>query len=94
MGLAIWVYFSLLRLGFCPYLALVVELLFLILRVWQGSRGILEVVACQLGNLFVALLCLRLLPRLGMLLVVEELIEGLVVVTGLEMVNGKVLARG
>jgi hypothetical protein len=29
-----------------------------------------------------------------MLLVVEELIEGLVVVTGLEMVNGKVLARG
>jgi hypothetical protein len=72
MGLVIWVYFSLLELWFRSCLDLFVELLFSILRMWLGYQGFLEVLAGHLELLFVALVFLRLLPRLEVLLFVEE----------------------
>jgi hypothetical protein len=94
VGLAIWVYFGLLGLGCHPCLALVVELLFSILLVRLSYQSLLNALASQLGLLFVAVVCLRLLLRLGVLLIVEELLEVLVAVAGLAVVNWEVLARG
>jgi hypothetical protein len=73
---------------------LVVELLFLILQVWLDYQGSLGAQAGLLGLMFMALGRLCLLPHLGVLLLVEKLIEVLVVGAGLAVVNGEVLARG